>query len=129
MMLSGKLGTVEKEKAMQATKTVILWGREDPLGRGVEYFLANRKGWEVIRITDTADTDNLFEAVEKVKPDCIILYQGDCASETDLPAQLMKECPKLKVIVVSLENNSLEVYNKQKVWVKDVSDLFSIVEA
>ncbi len=114
---------------MSKTKTVILWGREDPLGRGVEFFLSNRKGWEVIRITDTADKDYLFQAVEKVKPDVIILYQGDCASETDLPAQLMKDRPNLKVVVVSLENNSLEVYNKQKVWVKEVSDLYSIVEA
>jgi hypothetical protein len=129
MMGSRVMEIKDKDLVMAKSRTVILWGREDPLGRGVEFFLASRKEWEVIRITDNFDANYLYQEVERVKPDVVIIYQGDCADDTDVPAQLMKDRPNLKVITVSLENNSVEVYSKQQVMVTEVSDLFSIVEA
>ncbi len=119
----------ENEPMMQKTKTVILWGREDTLGKGVGIFLNARKGWEVIRITEEQDARFLLQEVERVNPNVVIIYQGDYASETGVPAQLVTSHPGLKVITVSLENNSIEVYNKQKILVKDVSDLLSVVES
>jgi hypothetical protein len=129
MIRSGGLGIHEKDIPMSKSKTVILWGREDPLGEGAELFLARRKGWEVIHITDQFDANYLLMEVERLSPEVVIIHQGDCADQTDIPAQLMKNHPSLKVITVSLENNSLEVYSKQKFWVKEVSDLLSIVDA
>ncbi len=119
----------KKVTVMKTSRTVILWGREDMLGRGVELFLNTRKEWEVIRISDKHDARFLAREVERVQPDVVIIYQGDCASETNLPAQIITNQPNLKVILVSLENNSIEVYNKQKILVTELSDLFSIVEA
>lgn len=119
----------KKVTVMKTSRTVILWGREDMLGRGVELFLNTRKEWEVIRISDKHDARFLVREVERVQPDVVIIYQGDCASETNLPAQIITNQPNLKVILVSLENNSIEVYNKQKILVTELSDLFSIVEA
>ncbi len=118
----------EKGSTMKNTRTVILWGREDMLTKGVGVFLNARKGWEVARITDTCNIDFLYQEVERVRPDVVIIYQGDYASETDVPARLMANHPGMKVIIVSLETNSVEVYNKQSVLVKEVSDLFSIVD-
>jgi hypothetical protein len=127
-MLSREIQVLEKEKPMTITKTVILWGREDSLGEGAEIFLTSRKEWEVIHITDQYDADFLCKEVKLLNPDVVIIHQGDCADSTDVPARLMKDCPNLKVITVSLENNSVEVYNKQSVLVKEVSDLLSIVD-
>lgn len=118
-----------KVNATSKTKTIILWGREDSLAEGAELFLASQKGWEVIHITDQFDADNLCREVTRLNPDVVIIYLGSCANATDVPAKLMKDRPNLKVITVSLENNAVEVYNKQQVWVNKVSDLISIVDA
>lgn len=118
----------EKETVMKASKTVILWGREDMLGRGVEIFLNARKEWEVIRISDKRSIEFLFQEVSRVNPDVVILYEGDYAKDALVPLQLMQSSPELMVITVSLENNSMEVFNKKKVWVKEVSDLLSVVD-
>ncbi len=64
----------------------------------------------------------------QVKPDVVIICQEDCAGDMPLSMQLLQGRPGLKVITVSLENNSVEVYNKQKVWVNEVADLLSVVE-
>ncbi len=119
---------MEGKPPMNKTKTVILWGREDLLGRGVEFFLNTRSEWEVIRVSDKQGVDFLTQEVERVKPDVVILYQGNCAGDVPVPMQLLQARPDLKVITVSLENNSVEVYNKQKVWLKEVADLLSVVE-
>ncbi len=118
---------IEGNPPMNKTKTVILWGREDLLGRGVEFFLSTRSEWEVIRVSDKQGVDFLTQEVERVKPDVVILYQGNCAEDMPVPMRLLQACPGLKVITVSLENNSVEVYSKQKVWLKEVADLLSVV--
>ena len=117
-----------RETVMKTSKTVILWGREDMLGRGVELFLNARKEWEVIRISDKNNIDLLFRTIEQKKPDVVIIYEGDYSGDIHLPMQLMQARPELMVLTVSLESNSMEVYNKKKVWVKEVSDLLSVVE-
>jgi len=128
MMRSRDLEILEKETVVMKTKTFILWGREDSLGEGAEFFLASRKEWEVIHITDHFDANFLYQEVERLNPDVVIIHQGDCAEITEVPAILMKDRPNLKVITVSLENNAVQVYSKQQVWVNNISDLFSIVD-
>ncbi len=127
-MLKVIQGEIEGKLPMNKTKTVILWGREDLLGRGVEFFLNTRSEWEVIRVSDKQGVDFLTQEVERVKPDVVIIYQGNCAGDVPVPMQLLQARPGLKVITVSLENNSVEVYSKQKVWLKEVSDLLTVVE-
>ncbi len=114
---------------MEKSKTVILWGREDLFGRSVEFFLKSRSEWEVIRISDQQDFDVLAQEVERVKPDVVIIYQGNYAGELPEVTQLLQGHPGLKLITVSLENNAMEIYNMQKVWVKDIADLYSVVES
>ncbi len=113
---------------MNKNKTVILWGREDLLGLGVEFFLSTRSEWEVIRISDKQGADFLSREVARVKPDVVIIYQGDCAGDVPVAMDLLQNCPGRKVITVSLENNAVEVYTRQQVWLKQVGDLLSVVE-
>jgi aromatic ring-cleaving dioxygenase len=111
------------------TKTVILWGGENLLGRAVELFLAARQEWEVIRIVEQDNGESLLQQVERVNPNIVIVYQDNFHSNSSLPLKLLQRRQGLRVIIVSLENNSMEVYNKQKIWVKEISDLISTVEA
>lgn len=107
------------------SKTVVLWGSEDILISSVESILASKKEWEVVSLSNKEDIDALIRAVETTHANIVILQQGEHSDPAFLPMQLIKALPSLKVITVNLENNSMEVFSKQKIWVKDVSDLIS----
>lgn len=113
-------------------KTVILWGRDDVLSRSIELLLSEMNGWEVITISDAQSPKDFLQLVEKYDPKVIIIHQGDSSicieGETELLLHLIQHHPDVKVITISLENNAMEVFNKQEVQVKGVSDLLSIVE-
>ncbi len=113
---------------MTKAKKVILWGREDVLGGAFETFLASRENWNTIRITDETPVDALIRLVERENPDVIILYEGGSSRTTPLPVQLMQNRPQLRVITASLQDNNLEVYDKYKICIQHVSDLFSAID-
>jgi len=114
---------------MVKSKTIVMWGREDLLSSSVELFLTNQKGWEVISISNEESFNALLQAVDKMHPDVVIIHQGDRSANSSLPMQLIQDHPGLKVITLSLQDNLMEVYSKQKILVKAASDLISVVES
>jgi hypothetical protein len=113
---------------MTKSKTVVLWGSEDILITSVELLLASRKEWEVISLSNKEKSDTLIQTVETTHANIVIMQQGGHGDPTFLPLQLIKALPSLKVITFNLDNNSMEVFSKQKILVKDVSDLMSIFD-
>ena len=117
-----------KDNEMVKSKTVILWGRDDLISWTVELFLTMEKEREVIRISDEQSIEVLFQEVEKVNPQVVIIHQGDYASDSPFPMQLLRDHPGLKVITVCMENNAIEVYSRQKVYLEEIADLLSAVD-
>ena len=113
---------------MMKTKTVLLCGQDDILSHSVDLFLSSRKDWKVIRISSHCALKQLLKKIKNVNPDVVILHQGSHADSTNLPSHLMKDHAGLKVITISSENNSMEIYNKEQVWLKTADDLLSIIE-
>ena len=111
------------------SKTIVLWGREDLLSTSVELFLTAQKGWKVVNISIEESLDTLIKAVDEVKPDVVIIHQGNRAGNSNLPTVLLQDHPGLKVIAVSLDDNLMEVYSKQNILVTSALDLISAVEA
>lgn len=110
-------------------KRVILWGREDLLGRAVEFFLGLREKCEVVRLSDQQGGEGLLQQVVAFNPQVVVLYQGDTAVNTQLPLRLMQAHPGLKVVTVSLADNTLAIYSKRTVWMQTVADLFDVIES
>ena len=110
------------------SKTIVLWGREDLLSSSVELFLATQKGWNVISISNEENFDTLLLALEKVHPSVVIIQQGDCTGNSNLPMKLIQDHSGLMVITVNPNDNLMEVYSKQNILVKSASDLISVVE-
>lgn len=111
------------------SKTIVLWGREDLLSTSVELLLTAQKGWKVINISIEETLDALIKAMDEVKPDVVIIPQWDHANSLNLPTILLQDHPGLKVITVSANNNSMEVYSKQDIFISSAFDLISAVEA
>jgi hypothetical protein len=124
----GSSPSIGNGNMMTKSKTVVLWGSEDILITSVELLLASRKEWEVISLSNKECIDTLIRTVETERANIVIMQQGGHGDPTFLPLQLIKALPSLKVITFNLDNNSMEVFCKQKILVKEVSDLMSIFD-
>jgi hypothetical protein len=113
---------------MTPSKPVILWGREDLVCWAVESSLTNQGEREVIRISDERSFDDLLRIVGETQPGVVIIHQGNCATDTLRPMLILREHPQLKVILVSLENNTIEVFHRKKACIREMSDLLSLIE-
>lgn len=113
---------------MTNSKKVVIWGGEDILSSSIEFFLATKEDWQVISIPITEGLDALTQAAETAHPDIVIINQECYNSSTNLPLQLLKKYPAIKVIMMNLEDNTLEVYSKQNIMLKHVSDLITVIE-
>lgn len=109
-------------------RSAILWGREDVLGTAIESLLQTACGWQVIKILGDQDAGLLAREVEKAKPKIVFINKGGSTEEYPLPLHLIQDFPDLKIIVINLDNNLVEVYNKQRIWIKEASELMSIVD-
>jgi chemotaxis response regulator CheB len=111
------------------TRKAVLWGREDLLSRAISLFLEARMSWDVIKVTSNGNVDGLIQKIERVKPDVVILCQETVEGDSELPLRVLDEQHCLKVVTLSLENNLMQVYSKQKIMIRGVADLLSIVES
>jgi hypothetical protein len=94
----------------------------------VEFFLKSAD-WEVVKLSNECGSDYLIQRVITVKPAVIILCQERDASDFALLMQLAKVQVCLKVVVLSLESNLVQVYGKHNLIMHAVSDLLSVVES
>lgn len=109
-------------------KTVVLLGRESLFGSSVEILLSVEKIWQIVRISNDQSFNKLLRNVKAAKPNVVILYQAQHTGDTRLLARLLRDCPGLKVITVNPDDNVMEVYTKQTVWLREVNDLLATVE-
>jgi hypothetical protein len=112
-----------------AKKTIVLWGHDDLLGTSVEFLLNTRKQvLDLIRVTDEQGMDGLIQAVNTIQPDVVVLCDQLCSVNDVLPVQLMQDQQWIKLVIINPENNSVEVFSKQKLLIQEDTDLLSIVE-
>jgi hypothetical protein len=113
---------------MRISKTAIIWGQDDLLSQAMEIFLRAEQTWEVIRIPIEKGINHLIEQAKRIGPDVIILYAGNCIHDISLPVQLIREQSNLRIIIVNLKDNQVQLYSTYSLIVRDVSDLLSIIE-
>jgi hypothetical protein len=127
MNLPELLGPIENLTPTNSQRAV-LWGPEILLMDSVEFFLKSAN-WEVVKLSSECGVDHLIQRVTMVKPAVIILCQERDASDFALLMQLAKVQFCLKVVVLSLESNLVQVYGKHNLIIHAVSDLLSVVES
>lgn len=116
------------EEPVQKSKKVLVWGQDDLLSWSVNFFLAERKDWDVVNIPNKMGMDYLIRQVEALQPDVVVMYLRKQSNSTRVTMQLFYACPELTVILVNPQENTMEVYNKHQVPVMQVEDLISVVE-
>lgn len=105
---------------------VLIAEKEILLGAAIQSFLAGKPGLDVISIP-TRDLAELVQEIERVQPDVVILGEPGHLSE---PAQLLtylRGYPKLRVVVVSAENNMVRVYDRHEVSLKRAAQILDVL--
>jgi hypothetical protein len=120
--------TESQDQAEEANRIVVLLGDGTLLGSAIEILLAPKTNWKVIRLSTDVAPGSLIRKIEQIAPHAVIVFQHERIGGTPFLINLLENCPDLKVITVSLENNSIQIYNNQRVWVKGAADLLSAVE-
>lgn len=95
----------------------------------VKLFLTTQKEWNVVNISIEQDFSTWIQEVDKANPDVIILQQGDLTCNSNLPMILMQRHQEVKLITLNLDNNMIEVFNKENVLVKSGADLIAAISA
>ena len=130
MNISALLGPIENEHPTSSSfRKVILWGQDDLFVQAIESFLEARKTLNVIRVFSDQGADQLVQQVNALHPAVVILYLGNCPPDNQLPVHLLQNQTDLKVVMVSGENNRVQVFHKQNLTLREASDLLSILES
>lgn len=95
--------------------------------QAVASLLIKQNDWRVIRISDEASETQLVEQIQTVYPQVLIVHQDTLLGNLPLLIKFIQTCSKLKIITINLDNNGLEIFNKQTTCLKEVSDLMAII--
>ncbi len=110
------------------TKVITLWGDDNLFLKAVEILLNGKVNWKVVRFSNDLEDNILIRDLKMAHPDVLVLHEGTFTEKAHLLAKIVKIFPKLKVVIINLEKNLLEVYNKQTICIKEASDLLSVIE-
>ncbi len=114
---------------MKRSKTIVVWGGEDILSLSMEMFLSSKTDWQVTRISNTEKPEAVIQAVEALQPDTVLIHEGDQTFPRELISQLLQEHTSIKVIMICLDTNEMDVYSKQKILARDPFDLIGAIES
>ena len=121
------LGPIENSTPTHSRKA-ILWGSESLLVDSVELFLKAGAVWDVDKISPDCGVNYLIQQVKTVRPAVVVLCQDKEEIDTNILMELSQVHSCMKVVVISLESNLVQVYSRQHIIMRDVSDLLSVVD-
>lgn len=109
------------------TNSVVLWGQDDLLSAAIEHLISSRPGWRVINVPADQPLTYLKEILEGLTPSILIAQQPDGPDCSEMPTMLLDALPGLKVILLSLNSNVIEVYSRERVLVESSGDLIDVI--
>jgi hypothetical protein len=109
-------------------KMVVVWGDQNILSSSIQYLLAGKDDWKVVSVSSLEEFKSLIIPRENDLSDIVIIHQESLDEACLLPLQLLQDHSDLRVITISLENNVMNIYNKQSLLVKEASDLITVIE-
>lgn len=109
-------------------KRIVLWGQEDLLMTAVKNLLGTGRGWRVVRMPEDWDDETLTREVERLDPDVLIMNEDTFSKKAGLLMLFALVYSKLKIITIGLQDNRMEIYNKQTICIHQAADLVSAIE-
>ncbi len=96
------------------------------IGAGIHSFLAGETDLEVTGISP-GDQAELAREIRRLRPDIVVLDEDSRLADPTALLVSLKDYPKLRLVVVSANDNWVCIYNKQQVLTRRASDLLGII--
>jgi DNA-binding NarL/FixJ family response regulator len=97
------------------------------MGAGVETLLSSSGQLQVIGAAPR-DEEDLVQNVWRYSPDVIILSNQSQLTDPVRLLDLLKDYRSFRLIIVSEDDNTMEVYEKRQVTARQQSDLMTAVQ-
>lgn len=111
---------------IQTPKRIIILVSDDLLSAGVESFLSNQEQFDVFSIENKVPKD-IFQAILDIQPDVIIMDQNNrMINFSELLADL-ETMPRVRTIVLNLSDNQIQVCERNRIEIHQLSDFLSIL--
>ena len=110
---------------MAQRKQILVLESETLLAAAILSLLASRPEFDVTSTTFSSLAS--LDQPDSPEPDVIILDEELLAANISAVVQLVDRHPKLRLIVLGLEDNQLHVFDKHIVHVEQVNDLFELL--
>jgi DNA-binding NarL/FixJ family response regulator len=107
-------------------KNVLIIQSENLLEAGLLTLLSSFEGIQVYGMR-IEDLPTLPASLHNQQPDVLILDETVAQTHLESILPLLMSYPKVRTIVVSLSENSLSIYDKSQVSVKQISDFLTIL--
>lgn len=107
-------------------KKVIVILSESLIGKGVESILSREMDLSVTSIS-FIDNATLNQQIERDQPDVVILDESLLSSEMPRLFNLFASYPNLRVMVLSVGENRINIYDRQEIQVSHSADLVSAI--
>ncbi len=93
---------------------ILITDNQELLGAGLEKLLSNDKSLEVCGVP-TQDETALIGEIWRLQPDTVILTIEAAVTSPARLLMLLQDYGRLRIILVSVDSNLLEIYDRQEV--------------
>jgi len=117
------LKTGRESRVVSKQKTILVIESENLLTAAIISLLTSRPEFDVKEATFSSLA--LLDGANHTNPDVIIMDEELVASQITAVISLVNRYPKLRLLVLSLSDNRLHVFDKQIVYMSEVSDFIA----
>jgi hypothetical protein len=98
-------------------------------GRILETGVASQLSYvDDVRVTIVSDRRKIKGEILKMQPSVVILDADAAVSRSAQVLELLDALPKLRILLVHLDSNVVEVYDKQEITLREAADLVGVIQ-
>ncbi len=109
-------------------KLVAILCRNDLINEAILSVLAQKEALNIVQIEDFNALEKLLASVNPAKSDIVIIQQIGMGEAECAALELLQNYGNIKLIVISPENNVIDIYSKQEVMASQATDLVDLIE-
>jgi hypothetical protein len=109
-------------------KCILACTEELLLGSIVEDLLTQSDSLDLIEIIGKSQME-LLDAVEVNQPQVLVLCDKTHDSIPNDYFDILQKLPELLIVTVSMDDNYMHIYGKQKVLIRQSTDLLSVIQS
>lgn len=113
---------------MTTAKLILIWGIENLITSYLKELLSVKEDWRILHISTRKELHASLQDPQNTGLETVLIGQGYQNGLSNLPVQVIQRYPAIRLIVVYLDCNKLEVDRQQQIAITRPSDLLTVIE-